>query len=165
MGQNQRSSITMSEAEIAEFLVHNRTGTVATIGPTGIPHMVAMWYAVIDGQVWFETKAKSQKVTNLRRDDRITFLADDGLTYGSLRGVSLEGRGVIVDDPDALWKVGVNVFERYMGPYRDELKPMVEVMIQKRTAVRIDVERTRSWDHHKLGMGEMPVAGSTAAFL
>jgi PPOX class probable F420-dependent enzyme len=165
MGQNQRSSITMSEAEIAEFLVQNRTGTVATIGPSGIPHLVAMWYAVIDGQVWFETKAKSQKVTNLRRDDRITFLADDGLTYGSLRGVSLEGRGVIVDDPDALWKVGVNVFERYMGPYSEELKPMVEVMIQKRTAVRIDVERTRSWDHHKLGMGEMPVAGSTAAFL
>jgi PPOX class probable F420-dependent enzyme len=165
MGQNQRSSITMSEAEIADFLVQNRTGTVATIGPTGIPHMVAMWYAVIDGQVWFETKAKSQKVTNLRRDDRITFLADDGLTYGSLRGVSLEGRGVIVDDPDALWKVGVNVFERYMGPYSDEVKPMVEFMIQKRSAVRIDVERTRSWDHRKLGMGEMPVAGSTAAFL
>ena len=27
-----------------------------------------MWYAVIDGEIWFETKAKSQKAVNLRRD-------------------------------------------------------------------------------------------------
>jgi len=70
-----------------------------------------------------------------------------------------------VDDADALWKVGVSIFERYMGEYTEELKPMVEVMLHKRVAVRIDVERTRSWDHRKLGMGEMPVAGSTAQFL
>jgi hypothetical protein len=28
-----------------------------------------------------------------------------------------------------------------------------------------DVERTRSWDHRKLGMPEMDVGGSTAPFL
>ncbi len=37
---------------------------------TGMPHLVAMWYAVLDGEIWFETKAKSQKVVNLRRDNR-----------------------------------------------------------------------------------------------
>jgi hypothetical protein len=31
--------------------------------------------------------------------------------------------------------------------------------------VRIDVERTRSWDHRKLGLPALPVAGSTAAYL
>jgi PPOX class probable F420-dependent enzyme len=165
MSENQRASIALTDEEIAEFLVQNRTGTLASIGPSGVPHLVAMWYAVIDGQIWIETKAKSQKVANLRRDDRVTFLADDGLTYGTLRGVSFEGRGVVVDDADALWKVGVSIFERYMGEYTEELKPMVEVMLHKRVAVRIDVERTRSWDHRKLGMGEMPVAGSTAQFL
>jgi PPOX class probable F420-dependent enzyme len=165
MSENQRASIAMTDEEIAEFLVQNRTGTLASNGPGGAPHLVAMWYAVIDGQVWVETKAKSQKVTNLRRDDRLTFLADDGLTYGTLRGVSLEGRGVVVEDPDALWKVGVNVFERYMGEYTEEMKPMVEFMLTKRVAIRLDVERTRSWDHRKLGMAEMPVTGSTAQFL
>jgi PPOX class probable F420-dependent enzyme len=165
MAENQRASIALTDEEIADFLVRNRTGTIATIGPNGTPHLVAMWYAVIDGQIWIETKAKSQKVTNLRRDDRISVLAEDGLTYGTLRGVSLEGRGVVVDDPEALWQVGVSVFERYMGPYSEELKPMVEVMLNKRVAVRVEVERTRSWDHRKLGMPDMPVAGSTAEFL
>jgi PPOX class probable F420-dependent enzyme len=162
---NQRAGIKLNEAEIATFVEQQRTATIATVGPSGFPHLVAMWYAVIDGQMWIETKGKSQKVQNLRRDDRVTILLEDGLTYDSLRGVSFEGRGVVIDDPDSLWKVGVSVFERYMGPYSDEMRPLVEVMINNRVAVRIDVERVRSWDHGKLGMAAMEVGGSTAEYL
>jgi PPOX class probable F420-dependent enzyme len=162
MGTNQRAQITMADDEIAAFVEQSRTATMATIGPTGTPHLVAMWFAVVDGQIWFETKAKSQKAQNLRRDDRLTFLVEDGLTYDTLRGVSMEGRAVIVDDPEALWRVGVSVWERYTGPYTDEARPLVEYMINKRIAVRLDVERVRSWDHRKLGLEPMPVGGTTA---
>jgi PPOX class probable F420-dependent enzyme len=162
MGTNQRAQITMSDEEIAAFVERSRTATMATIGPTGTPHLVAMWYAVIDGQIWFETKARSQKAQNLRRDDRLTCMIEDGLTYDTLRGVSIEGHGVVVDDPDALWTIGVNVWERYTGPYTDEAKPLVEMMLHKRVAVRLDVDRIRSWDHRKLGLDPIPVGGTTA---
>ena len=76
--------------------------------------------------------------------------------------MSLEGTAEIVDDADALWSVGVSVWERYNGPYTDDVKPLVEFMLHKRVAVRVDVTRARSWDHRKLGMPAMPVAGSTA---
>jgi PPOX class probable F420-dependent enzyme len=165
MGSNQRSQITMSDEEIAIYIERSRNATMATVGPTGTPHLVAMWYAVVDGQIWVETKAKSQKAVNLGRDDRVTVLIEDGDTYDTLRGVSLEGRGVIVDDADALWDVGVSIWERYNGPYSEEVKPLVEFMIQKRVAIKVEVDRTRSWDHRKLGMDPMPLGGSTAAFL
>ncbi|CAN5808884.1 PPOX class F420-dependent oxidoreductase [soil metagenome] len=165
MGTNQRTQVTMTAEEIASFVERSRTATMATVGPTGTPHLVAMWYAVIDGQIWVETKARSQKAVNLRRDDRVTVLIEDGWTYDTLRGVSLEGRGVIVDDPDQLWKVGVSVWERYSGPYSEEVRPLVELMLAKRVAIRVDVERTRSWDHRKLGMDPVPLGGSTAEFL
>jgi general stress protein 26 len=124
-----------------------------------------MWYAVIDGQIWVETKGRSQKAVNLRRDPRITVMIEDGYTYDSLRGVSIEGKGVIVEDPELLWKVGVSVWERYSGEYTEEAKPLVEFMLHKRVAVRIDVDRIRSWDHRKLGMDPIPLGGSTAAHL
>jgi len=162
MGTNQRAQIAMTDDEVAAFVEHSRTATMATIGPTGAPHVVAMWFAVIDGQIWFETKARSQKAQNLRRDDRLTVLVEDGLTYDTLRGVSLEGRGVIVEDPEALWRVGVNVWERYTGPFTEEARPLVETMLNKRVAVRLEVERVRSWDHRKLGLPPMPVGGTTA---
>ena len=55
--------------------------------------------------------------------------------------------------PDEIWRMGVNVFERYNGPYSEEMKPFVEIMLQKRVAVKLEVERVRTWDHRKLGGG------------
>lgn len=162
MGTNQRAQIVMSQEEVEEFVAKSRNGTLATIGPDGQPHLVAMWYAAVDGDIWFETKAKSQKAVNMRRDPRITFLIEDGDTYDTLRGVSFEGTAEIVDDPDAIFRVGVSVWERYTGPYTDEAKPAVDMMMNKRIAIRLAVKRIRSWDHRKLGMPPMPLAGSTA---
>jgi PPOX class probable F420-dependent enzyme len=165
MGINQRKQIAMSDAEVAAFIEQGRTATMATIGPTGRPHLVAMWYAVIGGQIWFETKARSQKAQNLRRDNRLTCMIEDGLTYDTLRGVSVEGRGAIVEDPDEIWAVGVGVWERYTGPYTDEMRPLVEAMLHKRVVVRLDADRVRSWDHRKLGLDASPLSGSTAQYL
>jgi PPOX class probable F420-dependent enzyme len=166
MGKNERSKIVMSDDEIVDFIDHSRTATMATVGPNGRPHLIAMWYAVIDGEVWFETKAKSQKAVNLRRDPTITVMIEDGKTYDTLRGVSIDGHAEIVDsDPDLLLRVGISVWERYTGPYTDEMKPFVDQMMNNRIAVRVVPSRLRSWDHRKLGMPEMPVSGSTAQYL
>lgn len=155
----------MTEAETATFLERSRVATLGTVGRDGVPHLVAMWFAIVDGEIWFETKAKSQKAVNLRRDPRVTVLVEDGHTYDTLRGVSIEGRAEVVDDPDALLKVGISVWERYTGPYSDDVRPMVEQMMNKRIAVRIAVERVRSWDHRKLGLPVIPLGGSTAQYL
>ncbi|MFD4366488.1 pyridoxamine 5'-phosphate oxidase family protein [Rhodococcus sp. NPDC058521] len=162
MGNNQRAQITMSEDEITTFVERSRVATLATIGKSGTPHLVAMWYAVVDGEIWFETKSKSQKAVNIRRDDRITLLIEDGDTYDTLRGVSIEGRGEIVDDADAAFAVGVSVWERYTGPYSDDLRPAIEQLLDNRVVVRTVPERIRSWDHRKLGIPAMPVAGNTS---
>ena len=162
MGDKQRSTVEMSDEEIRDYVLGSRTATMATLGPDGRPHLVAMWFAVLDGVVWFETKTRSQKAVNLRRDPRLTVLIEDGETYDVLRGVSLEGRATISEDPDDLWRVGVDVWERYNGPYTEEVRPLVEFMLQKRVAIRLDVERTRSWDHRKLGLDPIPLGGSTA---
>src|ERR1700735_5676664 len=144
MGTNQRAQILMSETEIADFVTSSRTGTLATIGPDGQPHLTAMWYGVVDGEIWLEIKDKSQKAVNLKRDPRVSFLLKDGKTYDTLRGVSFEGVAEIVDDPDAIFRVGVSVWERYTGPYTDEVKPAVDMMMNKRVAVRIVSPRTRA---------------------
>ncbi|MBF6336123.1 PPOX class F420-dependent oxidoreductase [Nocardia abscessus] len=165
MGVKQRAQIVMSDTEITEFLQRSRIATLATLGPKGTPHLTAMWYALIDGEIWFETKAKSQKAVNLRRDPRVTCMIEAGQTYDQLRGVSIEGRAEIVEDAEKLFAVGVSVWERYNGPYSEEIRPMVEAMLHKRVAVRVVPERTRSWDHRKLGLPAMPLAGSTAQAL
>ena len=166
MGKNERSKIVMSDDEIVEFIDRSRTATMATVSASGRPHLVAMWYAVLDGEIWFETKAKSQKAVTLRRDPRITVMIEDGDTYDTLRGVSIDGDAQIVDDdPDLLLRVGISVWERYTAPYTDEMKPYVDQMMNNRIAVRVVPTRSRSWDHRKLGIATMPVSGTTAQYL
>ncbi|MFI9509933.1 pyridoxamine 5'-phosphate oxidase family protein [Nocardia sp. NPDC052566] len=174
MGVNQRSQIVMTDSEITDFLERSRIATMATVGADGRPHLIAMWYALLDGELaadgsvrklpelWFETKAKSQKAVNLRRDPRITCMLEAGDTYDQLRGVSLEGTAEIVEDPERLFAVGVSVWERYTGPYSEEARPFVESMLNKRIAIRVVPERIRSWDHRKLGLPALPLGGTTA---
>jgi hypothetical protein len=117
--------------------------------------------------VALETKARSQKVVNLRRDPAISCSVEAGESYDQLRGVAIEGSAVINDDTasERYWAAAVSIFERYQGPYTEEMRPFVEQMMNKRVVVRIDPMRVRSWDHRKLGLAAMPVAGSTARYL
>jgi PPOX class probable F420-dependent enzyme len=162
MGTNQRSAIVLSDEEIKQFLEGSRSMTLATVGQDGQPHLVAMWFALIDGDICFETKAKSQKAVNLRRNPMVSCLIEDGVVYEELRGVAIEGVAEVSDDADLLWQIGVNLFERYYGPYSEDLKPIVETMLNKRVAVRVKAQRLRSWDHRKLQMASTGnPAGST----
>jgi len=151
-GVKQRDQIRMTDAEVDAFLHERRPMTMCTLNHDGSIHAVAMWYGFVDGSIAIETKAKAQKAVNLGRDTRITLLFEDGDYYEELRGVELVGHAEIVDDPDKKWELGVNLFERYYGTYTEELRPMVEVMLNKRIVAKVNVERTVSWDHRKLGL-------------
>jgi PPOX class probable F420-dependent enzyme len=151
-GVNQRKAIRMTPEEVDAFLAERRAMTMCSISADGSIHAVAMWYGFVDGCIGVETKAKSQKVQNLRRDPRLTLLFEDGDYYEELRGVELVGKAEIIEDPDQLFTLGVSVYERYTGPYTEEMKPFVDVMLRKRVLVKLNVERTVSWDHRKLGL-------------
>ena len=143
----------MTDAEVARFLAQPHHLQVATIGPSGRPHLVAMWYGFLDGAPALWTYARSQKVVNLRRDPRLTCLAESGRAYDELKGVELVARGTIIEDPAVVVEVGRSVFDRYQGPFSDDDRPRLERMSAKRVVVRIDVERVVSWDHAKLAAG------------
>jgi PPOX class probable F420-dependent enzyme len=150
MGVNQRAQIKMSDEEINAFLHGRHSMSMATMGPDGRIQLVAMWYGFIEGDIGFETKAKSQKVLNLRRDNRLTVMVEDGETYDQLRGVELAGWGEIIEDPEQLLALGVSVWERYYGPFSDEQRPFVDAMLKKRVLIRLHTEKVVSWDHRKL---------------
>lgn len=143
----------MTDAEVADFLDEQRVLNVATIGPTGHPHVVAMWYSMLDGRPSFWTFGKSQKVVNLRRDPRITALVESGESYNELRGVELVGTARIVEDLDRIVAIGLAVAAKHQGAdaaTSPEVRGFVEAQAAKRVGVEIDVERTVSWDHTKL---------------
>ena len=149
---NRRSQITMTDEEVKVFLETQRILNVATIGPTGHPHLVAMWYALVDGKIQFWTFAKSQKIVNLRRDPRLTGLIESGESYSELKGVELVGSGRIVEDYEQILDLGKAVAVRYNGPeaVAEAVLPFIEAQARKRFVVELEIERVVSWDHSKI---------------
>jgi PPOX class probable F420-dependent enzyme len=151
-----RSKITMTDEQIEAFVRDRRTAILATIGRDAQPHLSAMWFALVEGRIVFETKAKSKKVLNLRRNPRITVLLETGNTYPELRGVSFDGTAEVIENQDAnrdyLRAVGRSVIDRYAGPAGDATIEQLDQAMYNRVAVILTVTRTRSWDHRKLAL-------------
>jgi PPOX class probable F420-dependent enzyme len=149
---SRRDLIKMTPEEIEDLLNQRQTMNIATFGPDGNIHLVAMWYGFINGNPAFETYAKSQKVKNLERDPRITVLVETGDAYEELRGVELVGHAVIHDEPDVVMSVAKTMLERYFEPKNDEeAELMAAGLANKRVAVEIVPQKIVSWDHSKLG--------------
>ncbi len=149
---SRRELIRMTDDEVAAYLADQRDLQVASINADGSPHLVTMWFTVLDGDICFWTYGRSQKIVNLQRDPRVTVLCADGADYGELRGVTISGRAVIQEDRDPVNEIGEAVFEKYWGPINDEAtREGVRAMGAKRFGVRITPEKVVSWDHTKLG--------------
>ena len=140
----------MNNDEVRAFLDGRHVLNVATFNHDATIHLVAMWYGFLDGDIVFETFAKSQKVQNLRRDGRITVLVEDGDEYGELRGVEIVGTGEILEDPVEILAVARDVIRRYHDLKPEDVDAAAELLANKRVGIRIRPERTVSWDHRKL---------------
>jgi len=148
---SRRDQIRMSDAEVETFLAGRHTMNVASFNHDGSIHLVAMWYAVIDGDPVFWTFAKSQKILNLQRDPRITLLVESGDEYAELMGVELVGQGEVITVREDVLAIGEAVYIRYFGEIDDEVRPFVHASGAKRLGVRVKVDKVVSWDHRKLG--------------
>lgn len=151
MSNNRRDTIRMTDDEIAGFLDAQKSLQVGTLERDGSIHLSTLWFAVVDQRIVFETYTKSQKILNLRRDPRITVLAEDGLVYEELRGVMIKGTATLVDDPAEVHPLALEVLTRNQPEIpRELLEQAAEHMAAKRTAVIVEPIRTISWDHTKL---------------
>ena len=150
---SRRALIKMSETEVEDYLSGRHTMNVASFNHDGTIHLVAMWYAMLDGDPVFWTFGKSQKIRNLQRDPRITLLVETGDEYAELMGVEMVGRAEVITEHDAIMAIGEAVYIRYFGEINDDVRPLVHATGAKRFGVRIKVDKVVSWDHRKLEGG------------
>ena len=148
----KRDLIRMTDAEIWPFIESRKSLQVATLNRDGSAQLTTLWFAVVDGAIVFETFTKSQKIVNLKRDPRIAVLVEDGTTYDQLRGVSINARAELVDDPAEVERYAAHIVRKNNPEVPPEMVPQAaKMMAQKRTVVVIRPERIASWDHRKLG--------------
>jgi PPOX class probable F420-dependent enzyme len=153
---SRRDQIRMTEDEVLAFFDVQKVINVATIGPNGRPHVAPLWYYRQDGNLRTWTYGSSQKMANLRRLPEATVLIEDGESYETLCGASMECDVEIIEDTEVVTRMGIALMQRYAGakpddPVPDELAAFIGKQAPKRVGLVFKPTKTVTWDHRKLG--------------
>jgi len=149
---SKRAEIQLTEDEQRKLIDSERIVVVSTLGHSGWPHSMPLWYVPRGGEVWVYTYAKSQKVRNLERDPRATLLIETGHEYGELRGVEIEAEAEIHRDVETVFELVKELTSRYSAGAEidDETAETLKDQARKRVAIRFEPRRVATWDHRKL---------------
>ena len=152
---SKRAEIQLTEDEQRKLIESNRIVVVSTLGHSGWPHSMPLWYVPRHGEVWVYTYAKSQKVRNLERDARATLLIETGHEYGELRGIEIEAEAEIHHDIETVFEMAKELTSRYAdgAAVQGDAAEALKSQARKRVAIRFEPRRIATWDHRKLGGG------------
>ncbi|MEC3982091.1 pyridoxamine 5'-phosphate oxidase family protein [Amycolatopsis sp. H20-H5] len=153
---SRRDQIRMSPEDVQTFFAAQKVINVATMSPNGRPHVAPLWYYPHAGGVATWTYGSSQKAANLRRLAEATVLIEDGDSYETLRGVSMETDVQLITDTAEVTQMGITLMQRYAGaksgdPATDELAAFIAGQAPKRIGLIFTPTKLVTWDHRKLG--------------
>ncbi len=140
----------MTEQEVSDLLGGARKLQLATINRDGTPHLVTMFYTLIDGEIAFWTYRSSQKARNLARDPRVTCLVETGEDYFELRGAQVTGVVRCVEDQASVVRIGRGVAAGLPDVPDGLREEYVARAARKRVGFFVEPARVISWDHRKL---------------
>ena len=145
-----RDRVAMTAADQAALLAGSHKLQLATINRDGTPHLVTMFYVMLDGQIAFWTYRSAQKARNLARDPRVTCLVEAGEEYFELRGVQVVGIAHRVEDPAGVLDIGRRLAAVTAGMPADALEEYTAKTARKRVGFVVEPQRIITWDHRKL---------------
>jgi PPOX class probable F420-dependent enzyme len=145
-----RDRVAMTAADQAALLAGSHKLQLATINRDGTPHLVTMFYVMLDGQIAFWTYRSAQKARNLARDPRVTCLVEAGEEYFELRGVQVVGIARRVEDPAGVLEIGRRLAAVTTGMPADALEEYTTKTARKRVGFVVEPQRIVTWDHRKL---------------
>jgi hypothetical protein len=139
----------MSDDERDAFLRSERTCRVASLGADGAPHVTPLWFAWDGTALWLTSLVRSQRWTDLLRDDRVSVVVDAGDDFDELRGVELKGHAVPVGEAP---RTGEPVPELDVPEqlFADKYAGGTVFHDGRHAWLRITPDKIQSWDFRKI---------------
>ena len=131
--------MTLDDARVQKFLTGKQTVVLATVQADGAPLAMAMWLLHDSASLTMISEANTQKVRNLRRDPRVSVVAE---AVDPIRGVAMQGRAEFLDDGPERRALVERFHAKYpglAGLWKGRAMPANRVMF------RIVPESVRSW--------------------
>jgi PPOX class probable F420-dependent enzyme len=123
------------DQKVEAFLKGKHFGKLGTVMKDGSPHVTPIWYILEDGKIVVNTTTSRVKYFNIKRDNRVCFLVDDGYRY-----VILFGRARIAEERDGKKDIETLAI-RYTGEAQGRKSARTVYWKQPRVSIEIAPER------------------------
>lgn len=156
--QGERRGIRMTDDEAWAFVTDAHTGILTTLRADGYPIALPIWFAVVDRTIYVSTRGK--KVSRAARDQRCSFLVEQGDMWAELRAVHFTAVAQVLDHmDDGLADRVHSEMERKYSQFRTASAAMPSATrrhyaSQPGSTIALTPHgRVISWDNRRLGIG------------
>jgi nitroimidazol reductase NimA-like FMN-containing flavoprotein (pyridoxamine 5'-phosphate oxidase superfamily) len=155
----KKLDLSLSEAELEDFLASERTVRVASVDAGCRPHVVPLWFVWLEGAMYLNSTLGNVTVENLLRGSGLAAaVVDDGQTYDVLRGVLLRGRVSLANDDPRAPRATQAWSDKYLAG-----NPVPYDRWLNRVWMRLDPGEISSWDFRKIPEAKARQRGSEGA--
>lgn len=131
----------MNDEELQAFLDGQMTAIVTTVGRTGNPHSVPVWYRFAEGSFRVWTDESRAWVKNARRNPLLSVVvAEHEVPFAAV--VARGNAEVLIDPPELDAEVRA-IVKRYIP--EAEVDAYIAPWTSLRTIVRIEAANVRAW--------------------
>ncbi len=134
----------MSDQEMIDFLSESNLARIATVKPSGAPHVSPVWYLWENNQLFIAIPRNSVKTRNIKKNNKVAVTIDSNI---GPKGIIIEGTAELEELGE---EIELRLIQRYVSP--ENLDKYVEYAHADLPSVllRIRPEKTITWDYSKL---------------
>ena len=89
---------------------------LATANPATLqPHVVPVWFEWDGEAIWISSFDSTRKIRDLERNPQVSIVIDSVDENGAVRGVVLEGKADVINDPAVVVPRSTSIYVRYLG--------------------------------------------------
>jgi nitroimidazol reductase NimA-like FMN-containing flavoprotein (pyridoxamine 5'-phosphate oxidase superfamily) len=128
-----------------EFLKSQKILRLATIGPSGNPHIVPVWYMYDNNKFYVGTNTKTRKAKNIKKNSKVSFCIDIGIKSPNIIGMMGIGRARLILKTDRVELLAEKILLRYFKNMRNQSAQ--QLLHQTDCIIEITPKKITNWKY------------------
>ncbi len=128
-----------------KFLKSQKILRLATIDPSGDPHIVPVWYMYTSGKFYVGTNTNTRKAKNIKKNSKVSFCVDTGIMSPDIVGVMGTGRAKLVLKTDVVELLAKKILLRYFKNLKN--KSAQQLLDQTDCVIEITPKKITDWKY------------------
>ena len=131
------------EGDWAVYVALEKIGRLSTVDPDGTPNTTPVFYALMDGEIYFGTQRPRRKFKNLVENPKVCFTIDTPTS--PYKGIMVQGKAEVIDNDEIHDRFREARMYRYYGHPDSGGWKYIQSLGQS-ALVKINADNVFHWD-------------------